>query len=113
MAHQSRGGETRQHLAFYLLESKLSFHLACQYRGVETRRLLAFQFRGGYRGCSNHQRRGGDSRLHLGFNLVGIMAIIIGGVTELLAISPVTGQRGRHQGLVEIGPSMVLTSTYW
>ena len=76
MAHQSRGGDTRQHLAFNLLESKLSFHLACQYREVEIRRLLAFQFRGGYRGWRIHQRRGGDSRLPLDINLGGIADVI-------------------------------------
>ena len=56
-----------------LRENELSFHLACQYRGVETRRLLAFQFRGGYRGCCDHQRRRGDSQLLLDFNLEAII----------------------------------------
>ena len=74
-----------------LRESKLSFHLACQYRGVETRRLLAFLFRGGYRGRCSYQRRGGDSRLHLGFNLEGIVAII----DDLIAF-PIFSFTGRH-----------------
>ena len=66
-------------------------HLARQCRGVETRRQLAFQCRGGYRGVMTHQRRRGDSQLLLDFNLGDTAADIIERI-----ISPVVDHRGRH-----------------
>ena len=75
-------------VAFDLKKTGRHYHLARQCRGVETRRQLAFQFRGGYRGVATHQRRRGDSQLLLDINL--------GDICKKLAISPVNDLRGRH-----------------
>ena len=74
------------------------YHLARQCRGVETRRQLAFQCRGGYRGVIIHQRRRGDSQLLLDIYLGDTAADIIGRI-----ISPTVDDLGGRHLRVGVG----------